>query len=132
MNLHRVIPGRILHIPNVVSQLDRLWLREGGVVDLDDPIVLNAVEGQKYKLAPAPELTADDVSPFPDSMIGYVARQRKLAEEGLAAVSPEAVEAEQRAATVGVGASTSGIQKPDAMPAPPPAGAAAAKGGPKR
>lgn len=116
MKLHRVIAGKILHIPNDVSQKDRLWLHAGGVVDLDDPIMVRAVKGQEFKLEPAPELDAESISPLPDSMIGYVAKQRELEGELQATLDPEIVEAERQATTVGVGSSTSGIQKPDAMP----------------
>ena len=57
-NLHVVIPGKFLHLPQEIDIERSLWLEPGGVVDLDDEFVRQCVRGQEYKLAPA----GDDVT----------------------------------------------------------------------
>jgi hypothetical protein len=56
MELHRVKDGMFLHLPGGhpsklnVGGRDRLWLKPGGVVDLEDPFVAEAIKGQEFKL----------------------------------------------------------------------------------
>jgi len=63
MNLHKVADGKYLHWPKDVGGRDRLWAGPGGVIDLSDPWVMEAIKGQEYKLVPAEAgLTPDELT----------------------------------------------------------------------
>lgn len=57
MNLYRVMPGMVLHWPDETAMKGRIRGRAGYVVDLDGPEEAFFLEGQTYKLEPAPEAT---------------------------------------------------------------------------
>lgn len=74
MKLMKLAEGKVLHFPEfLVGHLPpRIWLREGGVVDVDDKFIAHAIRGQEYKLEPAPEAT--EATPLTE---GRMLRQRE-------------------------------------------------------
>lgn len=115
MNLHRVAKGKVLHLPNGYPSLillggrDRLWLKEGGIVDLDDPFIAEACKGQEYKLEPDPK--AKQADPIPHAGL---LRQR---DQFLAKVAGKPAPPTKSEKLVAVGAGEVGeVQTPDARP----------------
>lgn len=54
--LMRVTAQDVLHLPpDMQADQNRIWLKAGGVIDMDDPFTRHAVKGQEYKLEDAPE-----------------------------------------------------------------------------
>lgn len=108
--LMQVAKGQMLRLPEVIHGPDRFWLNEGGVIDLDEPGIEEAVKGQEYKLIPAaPEADPSPMNPRIGSLLAARAAE-------LAKVDPK-VEATKkataRAAETGL---SSGIPKPDERP----------------
>lgn len=114
-SFQRVIAGKYLHYPSGypsrfnINGRDRIWLQPGGVVDLGDPFIEEAVKGQEYKLEPDPKATSADALPHPKLI-----RLREEFMRGAGVLPPEETKADK---LVAVGATASGdIPKPDARP----------------
>lgn len=104
--LRVVRPRETLHVPDWMRVANRVWLREGGVVDVGDPAVAELVRGQEYKLDPAP---ADAlVSPFPNVLQPWL--QKHSSRRQPQPKPPVKDQAVARATTRG---SASRIQRPD-------------------
>ena len=113
-NIHRVLKGKMLHLPgNLINHKrgpERIWLREGQALDLADPFLAHCVVGQEYKLEPAPCARAT----VPEHRL-IAAFRREW--EGKPAPAPANAKAEE---AVGAAASETlgeGIEAPD-VPAP--------------
>lgn len=64
----RVVKQEVLHLPaDMQADQDRVWLKAGGVVDMDDPFTRHAVKGQEYKLEDASDNAA--VTPLIDGRL---------------------------------------------------------------
>jgi hypothetical protein len=73
--IHIVAPGYYLHLPANVDEFRGCWLRPGGVLDLEDPYIADAVKGQEYKLVPAGEGDPQTPDPLPNERMRIVREQ---------------------------------------------------------
>lgn len=96
VDLRRVKKGKVLHWPPGFAPDDaRIRLREGEVMDYDQPFEADWCEGQEYKLEPAGK---DDPKPAPITLPQAVRKLRSLKKDPpppvKVAPAPEAVKPE--------------------------------------
>lgn len=105
MKLMRVMPTKVLIYPSEIRQRDRVWARQGAVIDMDDPIVARLMVGQEYKLEDAELASGPDPLPRPIEAMreGAARRQNPVAAKAAAAAAAAAP-------------MTATIQKPDVLP----------------
>lgn len=114
MKLKRVIAGKFLHVPSTIEGPDRLWLRPGGIVDVDDPGIAKCVEGQEWKLEDAP--AGSEPSPIENM------RLRALVDQLRGAVPPRKANVAETASARAKPLVQAGIPAPDPRPKKQPAG----------
>ncbi len=107
---YEVATGYVLHLPEQYDRDQGVWLRPGGVLDLTDRFVLDAVTPQLYKLRPV----APDAKPaaLPRELVRARDRFNGIIEKTITRAEAAVAKGEARAEAAGI---DDGIPVPDAV-----------------